>query len=120
MGSAEDEEDEKIGDIAKILTEKAKLTQDDIFALSRKPNFDNYFTKLFQIQKCKISTSTFDFVILLQDALSAALDTDSEMEASRLFVTVRNLIEIFVVDAPKYHQQALTTVPQIAGKIFIK
>lgn len=98
-----------------MIEEKLKLSEQDFLALSRSTNSDKFFTKLFQFQKCKISTSTFKFVHLLQDALSAALDTNSEMESARLFVTVRNLIEIFVAEAPKHHQQALTTVPQIAG-----
>lgn len=67
-----------------------------------------------------LSTSTFKFVQLLQDNICAAMEASdsSEMEMCRLFTTARNMIEIFISLAPIYHQQALTTVPQIAGLLF--
>uniref|UniRef100_A0A915E0D9 Uncharacterized protein n=1 Tax=Ditylenchus dipsaci TaxID=166011 RepID=A0A915E0D9_9BILA len=118
VGSSENEDEEKIGDIARMMDEKLKLNQQDLLNLLKSTEADKFSTKLFQFQKCKISTSTFKFVHLLNECLLAAVEADSEMEACRLLTTARNMVEIFLSLGPLHHQQALTTVPQIAAIFF--
>ncbi|KAI1719923.1 centromere/kinetochore zw10 domain-containing protein [Ditylenchus destructor] len=118
VGSCESEDEEKIGDIGRLMEERLKLNKESLETILRGPESDKYSTKLFQFQKCKVSTSTFDFVNLLQDILLEAAKAETEIESARLFTTARNLIEIFISLAPLHHQQAITTVPQIAAVFF--
>ncbi|KAL3092406.1 hypothetical protein niasHS_007615 [Heterodera schachtii] len=118
-GSALDSKEEKSSDILWKMEEKLRIKADDEDSrLPTSTKWDKYFTKTFQFQHCQISKSTFNLVVVLHDVLRAAAETDSEMEASRLVTTARNIVEMFATTAPEYHRLTLSSVPHMAAVFF--
>lgn len=117
IGSATDREEEKNDEVIKKIEEKFTIKADDV-DLSTNIHWDKYYNKSFQILRCKISTSTFKLVNLIQEVLVAASEADSDLEASRLMTTAQNILQMFINTAPEYHKKTLISVPQIAAIFF--
>ncbi|KAK0404699.1 hypothetical protein QR680_017580 [Steinernema hermaphroditum] len=85
---------------------------------------DEYLPKLYRFQKCKISTSIFELVKLLNETLVAAgeaydqLQPDGGMQSAALYETARNIVTMFLKIAPVHHKVAISSVPQIAAVFY--
>ncbi|VDM28440.1 unnamed protein product [Toxocara canis] len=75
-------------------------------------------SSLMQLMRCKVSESCVKLFKLVEDCLKEAADSDSDVAAGRLFQTALNMVQLFVLVAPRQHEAQLSSVPLIAGKLF--
>ncbi|KAH7714192.1 Centromere/kinetochore Zw10 family protein [Aphelenchoides avenae] len=79
---------------------------------------DKLSPALFKFQPCQISAPIKKLTDLVAEIVNASLEAETEIATKRLLVTAQNVVKIFLLVAPRHHQQALTTVPQIAAVYF--
>ncbi|CAI4224565.1 unnamed protein product [Auanema sp. JU1783] len=81
-------------------------------------NCDQTYPKLMQLLKCKISKSAEQFVMLLERTLTDAVETDNEQLCARLALTASNMLQLYLIIAPKHHCSTISSVPESAAVFY--
>lgn len=53
---------------------------------------------------------------LVEECLKEAAESESEVAAGRLFQTALNMMQLFVLTAPRQHEAQLSSIPLMTGK----
>ncbi|PAV90163.1 hypothetical protein WR25_24811 [Diploscapter pachys] len=109
----------KVGSSGEV-EEETVLEFSTVFSKQYPPNVafsndDSSFPKLFQLQKCTVSQSTVDLVNLVAETLKEAINATDEVLFGRLVTTASNIIQLYILLAPRHHKEALATVPQMTA-----
>lgn len=78
----------------------------------------NYTPRILRLQSCSVSNSMLKFVELVKSTIKAAADSETDMAAERLLETARNLVQLFVLTAPRQHHAQICAVPQVAAVFY--
>uniref|UniRef100_A0A0M3IFF2 Centromere/kinetochore protein zw10 homolog n=2 Tax=Ascaris TaxID=6251 RepID=A0A0M3IFF2_ASCLU len=71
---------------------------------------------LMQFMRCKVSDSCVKLFELVEECLKEAAESESEVAAGRLFQTALNMMQLFVLTAPRQHEAQLSSIPLMTGK----
>uniref|UniRef100_F1KZP2 Centromere/kinetochore protein zw10 n=1 Tax=Ascaris suum TaxID=6253 RepID=F1KZP2_ASCSU len=73
---------------------------------------------LMQFMRCKVSDSCVKLFELVEECLKEAAESESEVAAGRLFQTALNMMQLFVLTAPRQHEAQLSSIPLMTAVFY--
>ncbi|VDK46012.1 unnamed protein product [Anisakis simplex] len=73
---------------------------------------------LMQFMRCKISDSCSKLWDIIEECLREAANADSDVAAGRLFQTALNMVQLYVLIAPRQHEAQLSSVPLMTAVFY--
>ncbi|CAB3408266.1 unnamed protein product [Caenorhabditis bovis] len=101
--------------IEQVICKKMEEKAPNLAKLFRR---EGEYPSLFAIQKCTVSTSAVEFVELLRDVMTAAIEMTDEASREKLSTTAQNIVRLYVIVSPRKHAESFTSVPHIAAMFY--